>query len=207
MIVVGLTGGIGCGKSEVSKMLSQAGYTVLDADKLARELSDTNAGIVHAVREEFGADIYDKEGRLKRKALAQIVFNDRKKLEKLNGIIHPRVIRSVERELEARQNDGERVVFVEAALHYEIKWNEAMDLMIVVSAPMSLRLQRVMQRDNVGEEAVRRRMAMQLPLEEKVKRAEYVIENDGDLRQLQQAVDKLIDWLNARLEAVPQTWN
>ncbi len=205
MIVVGLTGGIGCGKSEVSKMLSRAGYTVLDADKLARELSVSNAGIVGAIKEEFGENMYDGEGQLKRRALAQIVFSDRKKLEKLNGIIHPRVIRSVELALEERQNQGEHVVFVDAALHYEIKWNEAMDLMVVVSAPMPLRLQRVMQRDRVDEEAVRQRMAMQLPLEEKVKKAEYVIENDGDLKQLQETVHRFIDWLNTRLAAASRT--
>ena len=205
MIVAGLTGGIGCGKSEVSKMLSHAGYTVLDADKLARELSLSNTGIVRAIKEEFGENMYDGEGQLKRRDLAQIVFGDRKKLEKLNGIIHPRVIRSVELALEEKQKQGERVVFVEAALHYEIKWNEAMDLMIVVSAPMPLRLQRVMQRDRVDEAAVRQRMAMQLPLEEKVKKAEYVIENDGDLKQLQESVHRFIDWLNTRLAASPRT--
>ena len=204
MIVVGLTGGIGCGKSEVGKMLAQAGYTVLDADKLARELSDTNAGIVSAIKDEFGEDLYDGEGRLRRKALAQIVFNDRKKMEKLNGIVHPRVIRTVERELEERQNRGEKMVFVEAALHYEIKWNEAMDLMVVVSAPMSLRVPRVMQRDKVDEAAVHKRMAMQLPLEEKVRRADYVIENDGDLKQLQEAVHELLAGMQARLTALPQ---
>lgn len=205
MIVVGLTGGIGCGKSEVGKMLAQAGYTVLDADKLARELSATNAGIIAAIKEEFGSDIYDAAGNLQRKALAEIVFSDRKKLEKLNGIIHPRVIRAVELELEERQKKGARVVVVEAALHYEIKWNEAMDLMVVVSAPMPLRLQRVRQRDGMEEEAVRRRMASQLPLEEKVQRADYVIENAGDFAELQAAVRELITWLEAKATALSQT--
>ncbi len=204
MIVVGLTGGIGCGKSEVRKMLAQAGYTVLDADKLARELSNTNVGIIGAIKEEFGAEMYDERDRLQRKALAHIVFGDRKKMEKLNGIIHPRVIRSVELELEERQKRGERVAFVEAALHYEIKWNEAMDLMVVVSAPLPLRVQRVMQRDNVDEETVHKRIAFQLPLEEKVKQAHYVIENDGDLQQLEEAAHRLIAWLHSRLEAAPQ---
>jgi len=185
-------------------MLVQAGFTVLDADRLARELSDANAGIVHALKEEFGEDMYDAQGHLRRKALAQVVFNDRKKLEKLNGIIHPRVIRSVERELEQRQKQGERAVFVEAALHYEIKWNEAMDLMIVVSAPLHLRVQRVRQRDRVEEEAVYKRMALQLPLEEKVKLADYVITNDGDLQQLQDNVRQLVTWVQAQAEALPQ---
>lgn len=200
MLVVGLTGGIGCGKSEVRRMLANAGITVIDADTLARELSDSNVGIIKAIKEEFGEEMYDENGRLRRKALAQIVFNDRKKLEKLNGIIHPRVIRAVERELEQRQAQGEKIAVIDAALHYEINWNEAMDLMVVVNAPLEQRLARVQQRDGVDEASVRRRMANQLPMEEKVRRADYVIQNDGDLHQLSTAVSKLVSWMYERVE-------
>lgn len=201
MLVVGLTGGIGCGKSEVRRMLANAGITVLDADTLARELSDSNVGIIKAIKEEFGEEMYDESGRLRRKALAQIVFNDRKKLEKLNGIIHPRVIRAVEREIEQRQAQGEKIVVIDAALHYEIKWNESMDLMVVVNAPLEARLVRVQQRDGVDEASVRRRMENQLPMEEKVRRADYVIQNDGDLHQLSTAVSKLVTWMYERAES------
>lgn len=201
MLVVGLTGGIGCGKSEVRRMLANAGITVLDADTLARELSDSNVGIIKAIKEEFGEEMYDEHGRLRRKALAQIVFNDRKKLEKLNGIIHPRVIRAVERELEQRQAQGEKIAVIDAALHYEINWNEAMDLMVVVNAPLEQRLVRVQQRDGVDEASVRRRMANQLPMEEKIRRADYVIQNDGDLHQLSTAVSKLVSWMYERAES------
>lgn len=201
MLVVGLTGGIGCGKSEVRRMLANAGITVIDADTLARELSDSNVGIIKAIREEFGEEMYDEHGRLRRKALAQIVFNDRKKLEKLNGIIHPRVIRAVEREIEQRQTQGEKIVVVDAALHYEIKWNESMDLMVVVNAPLEARLVRVQQRDGVDEASVRRRMENQLSMEEKVRRADYVIQNDGDLHQLSTAVSKLVSWMYERAES------
>lgn len=201
MLVVGLTGGIGCGKSEVRRMLANAGITVLDADTLARELSDSNVGIIKAIKEEFGEEMYDEAGRLRRKTLAQIVFNDRKKLEKLNGIIHPRVIRAVERELEQRQAQGEKIAVIDAALHFEINWNEAMDLMVVVDAPLEQRLVRVQQRDGVDEATVRRRMANQLPMEEKVRRADYVIQNDGDLHQLSTAVSKLVSWMYERAES------
>ena len=198
MLVVGLTGGIGCGKSEVRQRLSEAGITVIDADTLAKELTEKNAGIILAIKEEFGEDIYDAEDRLKRKALAKIVFNDRKQLEKLNGIIHPRVISTVERQLEDFQKQGKRIVVVEAALHYEVKWNEAMDCMIVVSAPYEKRIEWVKQRDKVDDEAVKKRIGNQLALEEKVRRADYVIENTGDLNQLDLVVAKLVTWLNER---------
>jgi dephospho-CoA kinase len=100
--------------------------------------------------------------------------------------------------LDELQQRGEKIVIVEAALHYEVHWNEAMDAMVVVSAPMAKRLAWVMQRDGVDEAAVHRRMANQLSLEEKVKRANYVIENNGDLAALNEAVARLIEWLKTQ---------
>ncbi|MGH7451156.1 MAG: dephospho-CoA kinase [bacterium] len=199
MLVVGLTGGIGCGKSEVRRRLLNAGFIVLDADTLAKQLAETDPVIFTNIKKEFGEEMYDAAGHLQRKALAAIVFNDRKKLEKLNGIIHPRVISTVERQLEAFQQRGEKIAIVEAALHYEVHWNEAMDMMVVVNAPLDTRTARVMQRDGVDETAVRRRMANQIPLEEKVKHADYVIENSGDLAALDREVARLISLLNARV--------
>jgi len=198
MLVAGLTGGIGCGKSEVRKRLQQAGIRIIDADTLAREISESNPAVVAGIKKEFGTEMYDREGFLRRKELATIVFNDRARLAALNSIIHPRVIDTVEREIETRRQHGETLIVVEAALHYEVNWNEAMDVMIVVSAPMEQRLPRVMQRDGVDEAAVRRRISTQLPIEEKVKRADYVIENDGDWAALDAKVQRLIEWLRAR---------
>ncbi|MDZ7312299.1 MAG: dephospho-CoA kinase [candidate division KSB1 bacterium] len=198
MFVVGLTGGIGCGKSEVRRRLLDAGFTVIDADTLAKQLSETDPLIIANIKNEFGEQMYDAAGRLQRKALAAIVFSDRKALETLNGIIHPRVISTVERQLEKLQQQGEKIVIIEAALFYEVNWNEAMDAMVVVNAPLEKRLAWVMQRDGVDEAAVRQRMANQLPLEEKVKRADYVIHNDGDLKRLDQEVARLIVMLRER---------
>jgi dephospho-CoA kinase len=200
MLVVGLTGGIGCGKSEVRRRLLSAGFIVLDADTLAKQLAETDPVIITNIKKEFGEQMYDAAGHLQRKALAAIVFNDRKQLEKLNGIIHPRVISNVERQIEALQQRGEKIVIVEAALHYEVHWNEAMDVMVVVNAPLDTRIARVMQRDGVDEAAVRRRMANQLPLEEKAERADYVIDNNGDLAALDGEVARLIEWLKAKGE-------
>jgi len=198
MLVVGLTGGIGCGKSEVRKRLKKAGVRVIDADTLAKEIAEKNPAVVSTIKKEFGSDIYDAEGKLQRKKLAAIVFNDSTKLAALNAIIHPRVIGTVEREIDALREQGEKLVVVEAALHYEVNWNEAMDVMVVVSAPMEQRIPRVMQRDGVDEAAVHRRIATQLPIEEKVKRADFVIENDGGLEALQKKIDHLLAKLQER---------
>lgn len=198
MLVVGLTGGIGCGKSEVRRRLTAAGIDTIDADTLAKVLLDTNELIMRAIKEEFGENMYDQNGRLQRKALAAIVFNDRQKLEILNGIVHPRVISTVERMLEGWQEEGKTIAVVEAALHYEVNWHEAMDAMVVVSASMENRIKRIMQRDSVDEAGATKRMGNQLPLDEKVKRADYVVENNGDLQQLDLAVQKLVAWLHEK---------
>jgi dephospho-CoA kinase len=198
MLVAGLTGGIGCGKSEVRKRLQQAGLSVIDADRLAKEIAENNPAVAATIKKEFGDDIYDADGHLRRKALAEIVFNNPLQLAALNAIIHPRVIATVERDLEMRREAGEKIVIVEAALHYEVNWNEAMDVMIVVSAPMNQRIPRVMQRDGVDEAAVHRRIVAQLPIEEKIKRADFVIENDGDLPALDKKVSRLMEWLQQK---------
>jgi len=199
MLVVGLTGGIGCGKSEVRRRLIEAGFIVLDADTLARQLAETDPVIISKIKKEFGEAMYDAAGYLQRKTLAAIVFNDHKELEKLNGIIHPIVMSAVERQLEELEQRGEKIVVVEAALHYEVHWHEAMNAMVVVSAPIEKRLAWVMQRDGVSEAAVHLRLANQLPLEEKVKRANYVIENEGDLKALDDRVSRLAKWLQAQV--------
>jgi len=199
MLVVGLTGGIGCGKSEVRQRLVGAGFIVLEADALAKQLSETDPVIINNIKRDFGEAMYDAAGRLQRKALAAIVFNDRRQLEKLHGIIHPRVINTVERQIEELQQQDEKAVVIEATLHYEVNWHEAMDVMAVVNAPLEKRLAWVMQRDGVDAEAVRRRMANQIPLAEKVKRADYVIENKGDFVELDGEVSKLVVWLKAKV--------
>ncbi len=198
MLVIGLTGGIGCGKSEVRKRLQKAGVRVIDADTLAKEIAEKNPAVVSTIKKEFGSDIYDADGKLQRKKLAAIVFNDSTKLAALNAIIHPRVIGDVERKIDALREQGEKIVVVEAALHYEVNWNEAMDVMVVVSAPMEQRIPRVMQRDGVDEAAVHRRIATQLPIEEKVKRADFVIENDAGLAALDEKVNRLLDRLKEK---------
>ena len=198
MLVAGLSGGIGCGKSEVRRILADADFAVIDADTIARKLSESNKGIIAAIKENFGQEIYDEQGHLRRKDLAKIVFNDPKSLEKLNSIIHTRVMNTVERQLEINQDAGEELTVVEAALHYEMKWDHAMDVMVVVTAPLQKRIKWVVQRDGITEEDVMQRIKAQIPIDEKVRRADFVIENDTDLGQLKESVDKFIGWYKTK---------
>ncbi|MCX6311878.1 MAG: dephospho-CoA kinase [Bacteroidetes bacterium] len=177
---IGLTGGIGSGKSTVAEIFHCLGIPVFDSDKVARKLQDENPEVKKAILETFNSEapgeIY-MDGKLNRKKVSEIVFKDKNKLEKLNAIVHPAVAKAFERFCEANRNS--KCVIKEAALLYEIGEDKFVDGMIVVAAPDELRIKRVINRDNVSPEDVLRRIKNQMPQEEKIQRADFVIVNDG----------------------------
>ncbi len=196
---VGLTGGIGCGKSVVRRMLAEDGFATIDADSLAKELAERDPGAAAAIRAEFGEEMYDESGTLQRARLAAVVFADAALLKKLNAILHPRVMREVELQAQQLAAAGEPVVIIEAALFYETGWDRAMDWMVVVWAPLERRLQWLQQRDGATREQIEARMRYQMPLEEKKKRADYVIDNSGSLEDLRVATERFEKWLREKI--------
>ncbi|MEE4177035.1 MAG: dephospho-CoA kinase [Bacteroides sp.] len=179
MLQVGLTGNIGSGKTTVCKVFENLGVPVFYADLRARVIMEREV-VVNRVVKEFGADILDEEGKLNRKALAGIVFNDREKLDRLNGIVHP-LVRTDYLEW-VSENKDQPYVIEEAAILFESGMAAHFDQVIVVAAPLEVRIERVMQRDGISREEVLRRAANQFAEEELVARADYVIHNDN--RQL-----------------------
>ena len=190
-VLVGLTGGIGSGKSAVAGLLAEHGARVIDADQVAREVvardSRGHAGVV----EEFGAEVLGAEGELDRSRLAEIVFADPQARELLNTIVHPLVARRMEAML-AEAAPGEVTVY-DVALLVEQAVHERHDfaLIIVVEAPEELRIQRLVEDRNMTEEQVRARMASQATDEQRRAVADLVIMNDGSRRDLERAVDQL----------------
>ena len=179
-LLVGVTGGIGSGKSIVCDQFRRLGRTVIRADEVARELTEKDAAVIGQIQSAFG-DVYNAAGTLDRRALAAIVFTDRRKLERLNGIVHPAVFREIDRRL--RMLPGEELrpyVVIEAALVFESGMDAVLDFVIVVDAPEELRIARVVARDGSTPEEVRSRMASQMKTEEKLKRADFTIENTGE---------------------------
>ncbi len=174
MVKIGITGGIGSGKSVVSKILETLGYPVFNSDSVAKEIVNTDPEIIHGLKELFGDQIY-KGNELNRELLAQHIFSDDNYREKVNRLIHPRVRAAFEA---FAINAASPVVFNEAAILLETGAYQQFSKTILITAPKELRLKRVMQRDNVSEEAVKARMEKQWSDEKKIPLADYTICND-----------------------------
>jgi dephospho-CoA kinase len=184
MLKVGLTGGIGSGKSLVAEMFKLLGVPVLHADDTARYLMENNEELKSAIGQLFGKEVYEN-GRLNRPFLASVVFNDKAKLEQLNALVHPATI-AYGREWAAKQNA--LYTIKEAAIFFESGSYKDMDKMIGVYAPAELRLYRAMQRDHATEAVIRARMDKQMNEEEKMNRCDYVIYNDGSASIIEQVL-------------------
>ena len=176
--ILGVTGGIGCGKSVVCAYLAQLGAEVFDADLTARNLMESDEGVRQEVTRAFGRESYREDGSLNRKWLASQVFAEDSRLEELNGIVHPKVAQAFSI-LRNRFEGG--LLIHEAALIYEAGVENRLDAVCVVTAPIELRIARVMARDRVSAEKVLARMRRQLSQEEKAGRADVVLVNDGDM--------------------------
>jgi dephospho-CoA kinase len=175
---IGITGGIGSGKTTVCKIFETLEIPVYYADERAKWLMANDPELKQAIKDTFGTNTYDADGNLDRQHLASIVFNDPDKLQQLNALVHPAVARDSEAWNE--QQSGEPYTLREAALIYEAGIDQQLDYVIVVTAPVETRIQRVVQRDQTTREAVESRMNKQMPEKEKVKRADFVIYNDGE---------------------------
>ena len=195
-LLIGLTGSIGAGKSQVADLFRKAGIPVLSADAIAKELMQNDPSMKDAILREFGKSVYS-DGRLDRKRLAELVFNDHERLQKLSEIVHPRTI--AEQGIRAKEviDNGASIVVCEAALIYESGGEERFDYIVVVDADVDLRFRRAAERDGVDVEEIRKRDAMQIPAEEKVRRADVVIKNNGNLEELQTNTELIVNLLQA----------
>ncbi len=197
MLKIGITGGIGCGKSQVCRLLEKHGIPIIRADLVAREIINTDAEIIAQIKREFGEDAYLPTGELNRKRVAEIIFNDEDAKRKMNHIVHPRVVQFQQDELERLEKSGEyKIAGVEAALIYEAGAEKQFDVMVVVVAFEETVVQRLMKRDNLSRAEIVKRIRAQMPLSEKIKRADIVIHNDGSLDELNHEVNRLLYWLN-----------
>lgn len=173
---VGITGGIGSGKTYVCQLLTHLGYPVYYADEEAKAITESNNLVVEAIKKLFGENIY-AQGKLNRKEVAIRVFSNPQELAKLNAIVHPAVAESFERWC-SKHSDA-RLVFKEAAILFETGLYKELDKNILVTAPLDIRIQRVMERDKVTRDEVAARMANQMNDEEKAQLADYTIVNDN----------------------------
>jgi len=200
VLLVGLTGGIGSGKSTVARMLEERGAVVFDADLLAREAVEPGTQGHTAVIERFGADVLAPGGELDREALASIVFADPSARRDLEQIVHPEVRRLFAEGSEAYR-DTDRIVVFSAPLLVESGMHTAFEILVVVSATVATQIERLMRQRGMSEAAIRARIDAQAPLEDKAAVADFLVDNGGTLAELESQVERLWHDLSARVVA------
>lgn len=183
MLVVGLTGNIGCGKSSLSDIFRAEGIKIIDADIIARQIYEDEK-LLRKVYETFGNDIKNEDGSLNRKALGRIVFSDDEKLIQLNKLTHPVIRQKVSDEIEEYKSQNEEIVILDAALLVESDYLNFIDKLLVVTCKENIQIERIIARDNCSIEEALDRIRSQMSQENKVKYADYVIDNSATLSEL-----------------------
>lgn len=194
MIVVGLTGGIGSGKSTVAQLLARRGAVIIDADTIVHELQQPGTPLLDQLAERFGREIITAGGALDRAKLADLVFGDEQAVNDINAIVHPAVRREIARRVAAYAGT-DNVVVLDIPLIID-RDTYAMAALVVVDVPTEVAVQRIVADRALGEEQVRARIAAQLPRERRVAMADRVIDNSGDREALERQVDDVWAWMH-----------
>ncbi|MBM3638335.1 MAG: dephospho-CoA kinase [Actinobacteria bacterium] len=192
MILVGLTGGIGSGKSTVSSLLADKGAVIIDGDAITRELQQPGQPLLQVIAERFGSEVLDSQGALVRQRLADIVFNDAEALKDLNKIVHPAVGKELERRL-TEQRATDNVVILDIPLLAENP-RKGLCGTIVVDVPEDIAVQRLVNQRGMREDDARARMANQASREKRLAIADQVIDNSGSFDELQSRVNEVWSW-------------
>lgn len=188
MKIIGLTGGIASGKSTVTSMLRENGYTVIDTDKIAWQLSEPQQPLWQAYFARYGTQVINADASLNRQAVASIVFASSEEKAWMDSTAHPMIRSAVEQAIESAKKSGEAVVFLDVPLLYEVGWDKMADVVWLVYVDEQVQLNRLMARNNFAEAEAKRRIAAQMPMREKRARAEIVIDNNGSLTELEEQV-------------------
>jgi len=196
MLRIGLTGGIASGKSTVCGLLQKQGCFIIDADKVAHELLLKGQPCYDPVIEAFGVKILDTAREIDRLKLASIVFEDQAELEALNKIVHPHVIRQILAQLDMMETKHPLgTVVVDASLMIESGFHKSFKRLVVVACIPARQIERLISRNGLSEAQARQRISLQMPLEQKLRFADYVIDNSGSLEETETQVDALVkEW-------------
>jgi dephospho-CoA kinase len=207
MLRVGLTGGIASGKSTVSKIFASFGAKVLDADEVARELLLPGQPAWKRLRQAFGEEFFHPDGTVKRKQLRKLVFANPEKRDQLNAIVHPEVMKEINRRSEVLSSSLQaKVLVVDVPLLLEVGVADRFDKIVVVDARESVQINRLVQRDGISEEEAKQALKAQMPLSEKVELADYVIDNNSTLAdteiQVRKVWEELLELARGKRSAV-----
>jgi len=190
-IVIGITGGIGSGKSTVSRLLENNGFQILIADSIAREVMLNDKSVISKIIKVFGKDCYT-QGVLNSNILANKVFNHPEQIKKLNSIVHPPTIEIIEEKIDLLK-ENQSITFVESALIFEAKMEDLFDYILLVTAEEDTRIKRILERDVETASEIKSRMLTQIPEDKKKGRSDFVIENNSSKEILE---EKVVFFLN-----------
>ena len=200
LMIVGLTGQTGAGKSTVSRIFSENGFKVINADIIARKVVEKGTPCLAEISDYFGLSILNADGTLNRKALAEIVFTDRAKLETLDTIIYPYITGEILRLIRKYSAEGEKFILLDAPTLFESRADDFCDIIISVLADADIRLKRITARDNISEEQARQRMNSQLSEDFFISHSDYIIKNNGLIDAVaeisKEVSDKIRDYYN-----------
>ncbi len=202
MLIVGLTGGVASGKTTVSRFLKEEGAYIIDADQIARELVRPHTPAWKKLVRTFGTEILRKDGFIHRKKLADKVFRNLRQRQQLNQILHPRIRKEMERRTrEIGKKDPEAIVVIDAPLLVELGEHRRMDRVIVVTSTQTRQIERLRKRDGINAEEALRIFSSQMPVEDKVKLADFVIRNEGSFRETKRKTREILKELRkARIQ-------
>ncbi len=191
MRVIGLTGNISSGKSEVSKILRFLGAEIIDMDSMGKEIQNDNIGnVISKIVLAFGNKFY-KDGKIDRRMLGNYVFSDRNALKKLNEIMVPLMSKRLIQILDKERKNGTKIIVVDAAILFEAEWDRFANEVWVVYTPKNLQINRLMKREAISENEAKLRINAQMNIEDKIKRADFVIDNSKNLNALKKQVVEL----------------
>lgn len=197
-LVVGLTGGIGSGKSTVTRMLQKLGAVVVDADAIVHELQAAGSPLLDRIVEAFGPDVLAASGELDREALGQLVFRDEAARRRLNAIVHPAVGAEMARRIEQARKAGAPLVVADVPLLFETGRSGGFDAIVLVYCSEAQQIERQQLRDGTSRAAAEERLRSQLSIEEKRRLADHVIDNSGSLEETERQVRRLYETLTCR---------
>ncbi|HJR52203.1 MAG TPA: dephospho-CoA kinase [Gemmatimonadota bacterium] len=192
MLTVGLTGNVASGKTTVANRWRESGITVIDADRLGHAVLEDDAQSRVALVAEFGSEILTSDGRIDRRALGEAAFSAPQRIARLNAIVHPPLLERLDGELERARAAGADLAVVDAALVFEFGLGEVLDAIVLVTAPASIREERLRETRGMDAERFARITETQMPDEEKVEASDYVIVNDGPIDRLRAEADAVL---------------
>ena len=198
MLTIALTGGIACGKSTISQMLSSFGAAVIDADAISRSLTAEGGAALPAIRKTFGDTVFHPDGTLNRPALSAVVFGDEQALHTLNAITHPLIQSEMERQMDLCRKAGQEIVVLDVPLLFEANMQHMGDLTVCAFCPQDVQIARMKTRNGFTREEALSRIRNQMPVSEKASRCDVVIHTDLPMEALEENVHRLYQgWLSA----------